>query len=143
MIIERLQIEDIDKVIALYTQLVDFENDIDTSEEIYQKMLENENYHLLVAKENDEILGTALGVVCHSFSFKSKPFMVVEDVIVDKNHRRKGIAKMIFDEIDKIAIENNCYFSILVSGDERKEAHLFYEKQGYIDKAKGFRKKYL
>lgn len=44
-------------------------------------------------------------------------------------------------EIERIAKERNCGYMILVSGDQRKEAHRFYEKLGFGDeKVQGYRK---
>ena len=94
-------------------------------------------------KENDKIVGTVLGIVCHSIPLIGMPFMVVEDVVVKSEYRKKGIGKKLFDEIDRIALENNCGYSFLVSGERRKVAHIFYDKQGYNEPVKGFRKKYI
>ena len=47
---------------------------------------------------------------------------------------------MLFDKIETYAKEQQCVYSILVSSGFRKEAHLFYEKIGYTEDVKGFRK---
>jgi len=144
MVIERLKKDEIPELLELYKELTDrLENSITTSEEVFQKMNSDENYHLLVAKEDDKIIGTVLGIVCHSIPLMGMPFMVVEDVVVKSEYRQKGVGKKLFEEIDKIALENNCAYSFLVSGERRKEAHLFYPKQGYDEPVKGFRKKYI
>lgn len=143
MIIEKLKKEEIPEMIELYKELTDYENNLEDSINVYKKMLADENYYLLVAKEDDKIVGTVLGIVCHSIPLIGMPFMVVEDVVVKSEYRKKGIGKRLFDEIDKIALENNCGYSMLVSSGFRKEAHIFYDKQGYNDEVKGFRKKYI
>lgn len=44
-------------------------------------------------------------------------------------------------EFERIAKERDCYYIILVSGEQRKEAHVFYEKLGFKDeKVEGYRK---
>ncbi len=143
MIIEKLKKADIPQLLELYKELVDFENTIEQANEVYEKMLADENYYLLVAKEEDKIVGTVLGIVCHSIPLTGMPFMVVEDVIVKEEYRRFGVGRKIFEKLDEIAKENNCGYSMLCSGERRKEAHIFYDKQGYNDEVKGFRKIYF
>ena len=143
MIIEKLKKEDIPQILELYKELVDYENNLPVSQQVYEKMLADDNYYLLVAKDGDTIMGSVLGVVCYSLPVLGKSFMVVEDVVVKKEYRRHGVGKKLFEEIDRIALEKDCLYSMLVSGHERKEAHIFYERQGYDEKVKGFRKKYF
>lgn len=142
MIIEKLKKADIPQLLELYKELVDFENTREQANVVYEKMLADENYYLLVAKEEDKIVGTVLGIVCHSIPLTGMPFMVVEDVIIKEEYRRFGVGRKLFEEIDRIALENNCCYSMLVSSGFRKEAHIFYDKQGYNDEVKGFRKNY-
>ena len=85
MTIELLKKEEIPELLELYKELGDFEMDLEESKKAYDKMLSDENYYLLVAKEDDKIIGTVLGIVCHLLLILGKPFMVVEDVVVKKN----------------------------------------------------------
>ncbi len=142
MKIEKLKAEDLAELLELYKELVDYDNSLLTSLRVYQKISRDNNYHLLVAKENDRIIGTVLGIICHSIPLLGMPFMVVEDVVVKEEFRQQGVGKKLFEEIDKIALHNNCAYSMLVSSGRRQEAHIFYENQGYDDPVKGFRKKY-
>ncbi len=143
MIVERLKKEDLNELIELYKELLDCENEHCVCDEILEKMNNDENYYLLVAKENDKIIGTVLGIVCYSIPMSGMSFMVVEDVIVKEEFRQKGVGRMLFDEIDRISLERNCAYSMLVSSAHRTEAHKFYDSMGYSDPALGFRKKYI
>ena len=67
--------------------------------------------------------------------------MVIENVIVSEEYRRLGIARKLMDNIEKIAMEKNCSFIILVTGMHRKWAHDFYESVGFKrDMVKGYKK---
>ncbi|WP_297439243.1 GNAT family N-acetyltransferase [uncultured Clostridium sp.] len=143
MIIERLKIEDIPKLIKLYKELVNRETDLDIACNKYNEILKDENQCILVAKENDEIIGTLMGVVCKSLALDGKPFLVVEDVIVNPNLRGKGIGKTLVEEIDKFAISKDCLYAIVVSSGFRKFSHIFYEKVGFDEDVVGFRKSYV
>ncbi|WP_010074423.1 GNAT family N-acetyltransferase [Clostridium cellulovorans] len=139
MVIDKLKAEDIPHLLELYSSLVPFELSIENSFEVYKQMLKDESYHLLVAKEDNELLGSVLGICCKSLTV---PFLVIEDVIVKEGLRGKGIGRKLMEALDEFAKKNNCAYSILVSSGFRKEAHKFYENVGFIDSVKGFRKVY-
>ena len=141
MIIKKLSIDEIPELIKLYDELVPVKNELEVLQKKYQEIINNDDYIILVAKE-EEIVGTAMGICCKTLAFNGKNFLVVEDVIVSDKYRGKGIGRKLFDALDNFASDKNCAYSILVSSDFRVEAHTFYEKMGYIDGVKGFRKGY-
>lgn len=110
--------------------------------EHFKNILNTEGYYLLVAKENDKVIGTSQLNIIQDVAFNNKPYGVIEWVVVDKDHRKQGIGRKIFEKIDEICIENNCDSVMLTSSLARWEAHLFYEKMGYVAPVKGFRKEY-
>jgi GNAT superfamily N-acetyltransferase len=84
-----------------------------------------------------------MGIFCLDLVGECKPFMVIENVIVSKRVRRQGIGKKLMHKIEEIAKERGCSYTIFVSGEERKEAHLFYEKLGFKEEnVVGYRKNY-
>jgi predicted N-acetyltransferase YhbS len=102
-------------------------------------MLMDENYFLVVAKEDTKIVGSVLGIYCKCLVM---PFLVIEDVIVKDGLRGKGIGQKLMATMDEFANTKDCSYAILVSSDYRKKAHKFYENIGFIDGVKGFRKMY-
>lgn len=139
MVIEKLKVEDISDILELYSALIPFEISIGKSFEIYKEMLMDENYLLLVAKEDNRVLGSALGIYCKGLVV---PFLVVEDVIVKEGLRGKGVGRKLMESLDEFAIRKHCAYAILVSSAFRKEAHKFYENVGFKDSVQGFRKIY-
>lgn len=141
MRIEKLCREDIPELLKLYEELVSANINLEMAEKKYLEIVNNEDYIILVAKDN-KILGTVMGVCCKTMAFGDKNFLVVEDVIVSEDVRGQGIGRKLFESLDTFALEKNCAYAILVSSDFRTGAHTFYEKIGYTDGVKGFRKKY-
>jgi len=139
MEIEKLKMEHVEQVISLQRELVDFALTDAQARERYREMMIRDDYFLAVAREGDEILGTATGIVCRALSM---PFLVVEDVIVKTACRSMGIGGKLLAELDKFAMANRCQYAILVSSGFRQDAHRFYEKQGYTEDVRGFRKGY-
>ena len=107
----------------------------------FDKIEKNEDYFLLGAKCNDKLGGSLMGIICHDLVGECKPFMVIENVIVSSKYRGFGIGKKLMNEIERIGKEKGCYYTMFVSGAQRKEAHKFYESLGYrLDEVQGFRK---
>jgi len=139
MIIEKLKIEDLGQVLELHKTLLPFEISFDKSMLIYEEMLKDENYYLIVAKEDKDVIGSAIGICCKCLAVS---FLVIEDVIVKEGIRGKGIGKKLMESLDEFAKSKKCAYAILVSSDFRKNAHKFYEGMGFTDSVRGFRKVY-
>lgn len=139
MVIERLTQQYIDQTMRLQQTLVPFELTWEEAAARLEYMWSNPDYALLIAREGDEVLGTVTGICCRALSM---PFLVIEDVVVREDCRGKGIGKVLMEELDRFALENKCEYAILVSSGFRKEAHGFYEKQGFTEDVRGFRKGY-
>lgn len=139
MIIEKLKIEDLSQVLELHKTIIPFAISYDEAFEIYNEMLLNENYFCAVAKENEEIIGSAIGICCKTLAV---PFLVIEDVVVKEGVRGKGVGGKLMESLDSFAERKNCAYAILVSSDFRKKAHEFYENHGFTDSVRGFRKVY-
>jgi hypothetical protein len=77
MLIEKLKIEDIQGLLELYKELTPFENSLEKSIEIYRDMLQDEQYLIVVAKEDNEVIGSEFGVCCKSLAVEGNPFLVI------------------------------------------------------------------
>lgn len=139
MIIEKLKIEDLSQVLELHSTLIPFEISLDRSIETYKKILKNENYYLIVAKEDSKVIGSALGICCECLAVS---FLVIEDVVVRDGLRGKGTGRKLMEALDEFAKRKNCAYAILVSSGHRTAAHKFYENSGFVDDVRGFRKLY-
>lgn len=139
MIIEKLKVEDLSQVLELHSTLIPFEISFDKSLETYKEMLTNENYYLVVVKEDNEVIGSAIGICCKCLAVS---FLVIEDVVVKEGLRGKGIGRKLMESLDEFAKTKECAYAILVSSDYRKNAHKFYENSGFTDSVRGFRKVY-
>lgn len=139
MVIEELKPEYMQQVQALQWSLAPFGREEEEAKHVLQRMLDSEDYFLVVAREGEEILGTATGVCCNVLSGS---FLAIEDVVVKEECRGMGIGKKLMDALDEFAVQRGCLYAILVSSGFRKEAHRFYEMQGFTEDVRGFRKGY-
>ena len=115
--------------------------DVVKMNENYELIKDNPNYRVLCAKYEDRVVGSLIGIINIDFKGACKPFMVVENVIVAEEYRRMGIGNSLMESIEKVAIEKECSFIMLVTGTHRTWAQKFYESVGFKgDIVKGYKK---
>lgn len=141
VIIKEIELESLPELGDLYQELMKEPSDLKKLEETFKVVKADNRYILLGAFVEGELLGSLMGIVCHDLVGDCKPFMVIENVVVSSRARRQGVGKKLMHAIEEAARERECYYIILVSGEKRKEAHVFYESLGYRDeKVEGYRK---
>ncbi len=142
MNITKLTEADLPALASLYTQFWGEESSVDKMQSTFAKLQDNPDYTFLAARLDDQIVGSVMGVVCHELYGDCKPFMVVEDMIIDKTVRRQGIGSLLMNSIEEKAKERECCHLILVTDTDRYDARQFYESLGFDpEKNKGFKKK--
>jgi len=125
----------------LYQELMGQQTNQSKLEQVYRTIQHNEQYIILGAFDEEQLVGSLMGIICHDLVGDCKPFMVIENVIVSPLVRRQGVGKKLMQEIENMARQRDCYYIIFVSGEQRKEAHQFYERLGFKDeKVEGYRK---
>lgn len=114
-------------------------NDYDEAEteKLYLKMLSDESNFMFFGVENEKCHG-----FCHIIFFNtfwlSGLTCYISAIITNEGERRKGYGTQILDEVKRIAKKKKCKGIILDSGIPRKEAHKFYETQGFEKSCYGF-----
>ena len=142
MLIRNLEIGDIESLSKLYYQFWNEDSDVVKMRNKFSDLQNNDSYIFLCAAEGDLLVGSVMGVVCEELYGNCKPFLVVENMVVDRNYRRKGIGKMLFEELEKQAKIKECSQKILVTETERGGACKFYESMGFHPTInKGYKKK--
>jgi phosphoglycolate phosphatase len=142
--IERITRNDVEELLKLYEELSEKKSNLESFYKTFEKINSDESYILVGAKdENNKIVGTVMGIICYELNSDCRPFMVIENIVVSNECKGQGVGRKLMTFIEDEARKRNCSLTMLVSGYQRKEAHLFYEKLGYgNDLVKGF-KKYL
>ncbi|MCU0982720.1 MAG: GNAT family N-acetyltransferase [Pirellulaceae bacterium] len=142
MEIGRLTENDLPALAELYRQFWGEGSCLERMRATFQRLKDDPDYVFLAAKSDQRLVGSVLGIVCEELYGNCIPFMVVEDVIVDKARRREGIGSALMCELEKYAVERNCGYTLFVTESERIDAQRFYESLGYKpDAYKGFKKR--
>lgn len=97
------------------------------------------DYKTILAVYNDEIVGMA-GLVKGNYYEKNGKYLRVLAFVVKETARNLGIGKILINACEEYAIEKGLNTVIINSGnrDDRKVAHVFYQKMGYEIKSSGF-----
>jgi GNAT superfamily N-acetyltransferase len=123
---------DIPAILLLHAQLDGEESlSLDEANRIFGKFKQYPNYSLYIAKIKDRIIGTFELLIMDNLAHKGAPSGIVEDVIVDKDHRTLGIGRKMMEYALEVCRKNGCYKLSLSSNINRKQAHAFYEKLGF------------
>jgi len=106
-----------------------------TAKNIWKK-IENQNIKYFTARENGKIISSCYICVIPNLTRGGRSIGYIENVITDRNYRRKGIGRKIIENAIEFAKEQNCYKVLLQSRNDRKDAHIFYEAIGFNGKSK-------
>ena len=91
----------------------------------------SENDLHLVVEKNNRIIAYGTLIVDFKFYRKCKNIGHIEDIVVDKNERGKGISKIVFNKLIEYGLEKNCYKFILNCDDKYIN---FYKNLGFENK---------
>lgn len=142
MIIRKCEATDIPSVYQLIKKELDYpkiaENDVLKR---YETMNSLGNYDVLVAESDGLICGFISTVKEISLEVDGE-FLRVICLAVKAEYQRRGIGAALLRAVEKTALEHKYTVITLSSNFKRKEAHIFYEKQGYKKTSFTF-KKYL
>ena len=68
--------------------------------------------------------------------YAQQPFALVENLVVDANHRKQGVGAAMLAEVERVCLEADCSKIMLMSSVHRAEAHRVFLKAGYSGDAK-------
>jgi len=130
MEITRARKDDINGILTLQTQIYRVDLLPDNAKIILSQLFDSNSCDVLVAKENNQIIGSVflfyLPIPAHG-----RPYAFLEGMVVDKNHREKGIGSALTKKAIDLARQKNCYKVIFTSALNRQDIHKFYEKLGF------------
>ena len=134
----RLTGADLTSLLELYRQL-DADDDQSTpeqSEKVWMQIKNDPNIQYFGAIENGKVVSTCYAVYIPNLTRGNRGICFIENVVTDKEYRKRGLASKVIDMAVEFAKEHHCYKAILQSGITRTEAHQFYENKGFSGSSK-------
>jgi predicted N-acetyltransferase YhbS len=84
---------DMEQLAELYFQFLGDKSDVCNMTENFD-LIQKENHHILLcAVDDDKLIGSVMCILCRELYGNCSAFLVLENMIVDKSNRRKGIRK--------------------------------------------------
>lgn len=85
---------------------------------------------LIIAKEGSLVIGACQLLLISDYVWGNE-WGLIENVYVTPHYRRRGVGKALMKFAETEAMLYGCEFVKLTSGEDKQEAHVFYEKSGY------------
>lgn len=131
--IREIRNSDFNELINLYTQLHNNPFPVRNNEvmSLWDNIINDANHHIIVAEEDGKIVSTCVCVIIPNLTHSQRPYAFIENVVTDDACRKKGLATACLDYARDIALENNCYKMMLLTGSKEEDTLHFYERAGY------------
>ncbi|EEG78650.1 GNAT family N-acetyltransferase [Dethiobacter alkaliphilus] len=135
---------DIAGLAVLYKQFWGEESSSQLMTQKFKELQNNPHYIFLSAVEGNRLVGSVQGIICEELYGECKPFLVIENLVVDRQRRRQGVGRSLIAEMEKAAIKHGCYQVLFITENHRTEAVNFYSSLGFRkDTHKGFKKQLI
>ena len=116
--------EDLHELLSLYLFLHEdsIPNNSVYLDNTWKTIIEDDNHHIIVNEINGEIVSSCVCVIIPNLT---------RNVVTSEKYRGKGYARQCLDYARNIAIENNCYKMMLLTGTKEEKTLAFYKNAGY------------
>jgi GNAT superfamily N-acetyltransferase len=131
--------EDDIEAIALLMDDLGYPTPVNEMRSKLKNIFSHPDYRTIVAEADSQIVG--FSGLMKAFSFeRSGKYVRIISFVVKKTIRNKGVGKLLIKASEDWALEQGADNVVISSGnrEERKVAHMFYQKMGYAIKSSGF-----
>ena len=125
--------EDLNELLNLYLFLHEknIPENSDYLENTWKTIIEDINHHIIVNEINGKIVSSCVCVIIPNLTRNIRPYALIENVVTNDEYRGKGYATECLNYAKKIAIKNNCYKMMLLTGTKNENTVAFYKSAGY------------
>lgn len=131
--IREINNQDLNGLLELYMQLHnnDMPEESEGLDSLWSQILSDKNHHIIVAEEGGKIVSSCVCVIIPNLTHNQRPYAFIENVITEKDYRNKGLATACLHYAKEIALKENCYKIMLLTGSKSEGTLKFYEQAGY------------
>ena len=133
-----LRVSDLPSLLELYRQL-DPDDEACPAEQsgrIWKEIEDNGNIRYFGAIDDGRVVSTCYAVYIPNLTRGNRGICFIENIVTDREYRKRGLASRVIDLAIDFAKEQHCYKVILQSGNARTEAHRFYTGKGFDEESK-------
>ena len=124
---------DLQELLELYLFLhEDNVPDIDEHlKDMWEQIIHDENHYIIVNEKDGIIVASCVCVIIPNLTRNVRPYAFVENVVTHEKYRKQGLATECLAYAKEIAVKNNCYKMMLLTGSKSEETLNFYKQAGY------------
>ena len=100
-------------------------------ENTWNRIIEDPDHHLIVNEVDGRIVSSCVCVIIPNLTRNARPYAFVENVVTHSDYRKQGYASACLDYAKEIALKENCYKMMLLTGAKDESTLNFYKKAGY------------
>lgn len=131
---------DLPRLFDLYTQLNP--NDAQCQHEeaaaVLERLTRYEGSVVLVGALGDALVTSCTLIVIPNLIRGGKPYALIENVVTDADHRRRGFGRDVLQAAVERAWAEGCYKAMLMTGSKQASTLAFYEATGFEQSKTGF-----
>ncbi|MEE1060230.1 MAG: GNAT family N-acetyltransferase [Ruminococcus sp.] len=98
---------------------------------VWKTITEDKNHHIIVKEVDGKIVSSCVCVIIPNLTRNIRPYAFIENVVTHSDYRGKGYATECLDFAKQIAINENCYKMMLLTGSKSESTLNFYSNAGY------------
>lgn len=97
----------------------------------WDDIISDENHHLIVYDFEGRIVSSCVCVIIPNLTRNVRPYAFIENVVTHTGYRGRGMASECLGFAKEIALKNNCYKMMLLTGSRDTKTLDFYRNAGY------------
>lgn len=94
-------------------------------------IMEDKNYHIIVKEIDGKIVSSCVCVIIPNLTRNIRPYAFIENVVTRSDYRGNGYATECLNYAKDIAVRENCYKMMLLTGSKEEDTLNFYCNAGY------------
>ena len=97
----------------------------------WKTILEDKNHHIIVKEVDGKIVSSCVCVIIPNLTRSVRPYAFIENVVTHSDFHGKGYATECLEFAKQIALNENCYKMMLLTGSKNEATLKFYANAGY------------
>ena len=97
----------------------------------WDQIIGDPNHHIIVNEIDGKIVSSCVCVIIPNLTRGVRPYAFIENVVTHADYRCRGYARECLDYAKSIAVKENCYKMMLLTGSKNPATLRFYENAGY------------
>jgi ribosomal protein S18 acetylase RimI-like enzyme len=131
--------EELKGLLNLYKHLDNGDPVLDDSvtlQKLWDNIYLDPNLYYIVAEKEGLLVSTCTISIIKNLTRSMRPYGLIENVVTHSEHRNQGLGKKVLKQAVEIAVKNNCYKVMLLTGSKKQETLNFYKSAGFRDDLK-------